>query len=140
MVPLDPLDLQLKFSAWLVKSSATPRDFLASTSAPGHVDDLISLRPDESYFIATHPLNSSSPLKTGEPLDPFFNPTMIEEILEGMTPGRAALWALGIFTAILVFRKIQVSAQLSRLGARAPKIHFRLPYGANCHRLQPYPC
>ncbi|KAJ6171339.1 hypothetical protein N7470_000406, partial [Penicillium chermesinum] len=43
-------------------------------------------------------------------------------------PRRAVLWALGIFTALSVFRKLQVSAQISRLGARAPKISFRYPY------------
>lgn len=54
---------------------------------------------------------------------------MIEELLEGMTPGKAVLWSLGIFTFFCILRKLQASAQIARLGARAPKIHFRLPYG-----------
>lgn len=54
---------------------------------------------------------------------------MIEELLAGMTPGKAVLWSLGIFTLFCIFRKLQASAQIARLGARAPKIHFRLPYG-----------
>ncbi|KAJ5539379.1 hypothetical protein N7513_007711 [Penicillium frequentans] len=53
---------------------------------------------------------------------------MIESLLEGMTPGKATLWLLGLFTFFCVFRKIQASAQIARLGARAPKIGFRLPY------------
>lgn len=54
---------------------------------------------------------------------------MIEALLEGMTPGKAAIWCLGLFTLACTLRMIQVSAQIARLGARAPKIKFRLPYG-----------
>ncbi|KAJ5653071.1 hypothetical protein N7490_000074 [Penicillium lividum] len=53
---------------------------------------------------------------------------MIEYLLEGLTPGKATLWLLGLFTLFCVFRKIQASVQIARLGARAPKISFRLPY------------
>ncbi|KAJ5125981.1 hypothetical protein N7526_008158 [Penicillium atrosanguineum] len=53
---------------------------------------------------------------------------MIEELLESMTPGQAILWSLGIFTVVLMLRRIQTQIQISRLGARAPKISFRLPY------------
>lgn len=54
---------------------------------------------------------------------------MIEELIEGLTPGKAFLWFLAIFTVVCLFRRIQTQAQISRLGARAPKISFRLPYG-----------
>lgn len=54
---------------------------------------------------------------------------MIEEIVGDLTPTRAALWFLGLFTAFCVFRKFQASAQIARLGARAPKVKFHLPYG-----------
>lgn len=54
---------------------------------------------------------------------------MIEGLLMGLTPGRATLWALGLFIAFCVFRTIQAATQISRLGARAPKISFHLPYG-----------
>lgn len=54
---------------------------------------------------------------------------MIEELLSGMTPGKTVLWSLGVFTLFCIFRKLQASAEIARLGARAPKIHFRLPYG-----------
>lgn len=53
---------------------------------------------------------------------------MIEEFLAGMTSGQAILWSLGIFTVLLIFRRIQTQIQISRLGASAPKISFRLPY------------
>lgn len=46
-----------------------------------------------------------------------------------MTPGKAFLWTLAAFALVLIVRKLQVSAEISRLGARAPKISFRLPYG-----------
>lgn len=63
----------------------------------------------------------------------FSTADMIEDLLVGMTPGRATLWALGLFIAFCVFRKLQASAQIARLGARAPKIPFRLPYGTLSH-------
>ncbi|KAJ5619650.1 hypothetical protein N7510_003634 [Penicillium lagena] len=53
---------------------------------------------------------------------------MMEDILMGMTPGRASLWCLGLFVLFCLYRMIQASTQISRLGARAPKIKFRLPY------------
>ncbi|KAJ5796451.1 uncharacterized protein N7518_004991 [Penicillium psychrosexuale] len=53
---------------------------------------------------------------------------MIEDILEKTTFSRASLWLLGLFVAFCVFRKFQASAQIARLGLRAPKIEFRLPY------------
>jgi hypothetical protein len=54
---------------------------------------------------------------------------MIEAVVGDLTPTRAALWFLGLFTAFCVFRKFQASAQIARMGARAPKVKFRLPYG-----------
>ncbi|KAJ5189608.1 Cytochrome P450 [Penicillium cf. griseofulvum] len=53
---------------------------------------------------------------------------MIEDLLAVTTLSRASLWALGLFVAFCVFRKFQASAQIARLGVRAPKIKFRLPY------------
>lgn len=53
---------------------------------------------------------------------------MIEVLLSETSPGRASLWLLGLFVAFCVFRKVQAAAQISRLGSRAPKIQFRLPY------------
>ncbi|CAI7565400.1 hypothetical protein N7533_005714 [Penicillium manginii] len=53
---------------------------------------------------------------------------MIEDLLTGKMPGQAFLWTVSLFVAVLIVRKLQVSAQISRLGARAPKIAFRLPY------------
>jgi hypothetical protein len=55
---------------------------------------------------------------------------MIEELVSNLTPGQAVLYSLGVFFFVCLARKIQVQWQLSRLGARAPKIQFRLPYGA----------
>lgn len=53
---------------------------------------------------------------------------MIQDILSGWTPSRVSLWLLGLFVISCVFRKLQTSAQIARLGSRAPRIHFRLPY------------
>jgi cytochrome P450 len=53
---------------------------------------------------------------------------MIEDLISGTTPSKASLWLLGVFIAFCVFRKFQASAQIARLGTRAPKIGFRLPY------------
>ncbi|KAJ5093240.1 hypothetical protein N7456_009101 [Penicillium angulare] len=53
---------------------------------------------------------------------------MIEALLEDMTPGKAALWLVGLFTFACTLRMLQVSAQIARLGARAPRIKFHLPY------------
>lgn len=53
---------------------------------------------------------------------------MIADMIQGTTPGRAFLSLLGLFIFFCVFRKLQASAQIARLGARAPKIGFRLPY------------
>ncbi|KAJ5959278.1 uncharacterized protein N7479_006428 [Penicillium vulpinum] len=53
---------------------------------------------------------------------------MIEDLLAGTTLSLASLWLLGVFVAFCVFRKLQASAQIARLGVRAPKIRFRLPY------------
>ena len=54
---------------------------------------------------------------------------MIEELVHDLTPGQAALYFIGAFFFVCLARKIQVQWQLSRLGSRAPKIQFRLPYG-----------
>ncbi|KAL2827176.1 cytochrome P450 [Aspergillus cavernicola] len=53
---------------------------------------------------------------------------MIEEFVGKITSGQAALGLLGAFFFACLARKIQVQWQLSRLGARAPKVQFRLPY------------
>jgi cytochrome P450 len=53
---------------------------------------------------------------------------MIEDLLAGTTFSRASVLLLGLFVAFCVFRKFQASAQIARLGVRAPKIGFRLPY------------
>jgi cytochrome P450 len=53
---------------------------------------------------------------------------MIEDLLAGTTPIRTSSWLLGLFVIFCVFRKLQASAQIARLGARAPKIKFHLPY------------
>lgn len=53
----------------------------------------------------------------------------------GKMPGQAFLWTVSLFVAILIVRKLQVSAQISRLGARAPKISFHLPYGTSSVQL-----
>jgi cytochrome P450 len=53
---------------------------------------------------------------------------MIEDVVADLTPGRASLWLFGLFVTFCVFRKFQASARIARLGARAPKISFRLPY------------
>ncbi|KXG47998.1 Cytochrome P450 [Penicillium griseofulvum] len=53
---------------------------------------------------------------------------MIEDLLAVTSLSRASLWALGLFVTFCVFRKFQASAQIARLGVRAPKIKFRLPY------------
>lgn len=57
---------------------------------------------------------------------------MIEAIVGNLSPTRALLWAVGLFTAYCVFRKLQASAQIARQGARAPKVKFYLPYGRLC--------
>lgn len=59
----------------------------------------------------------------------FDNPNMIEELVHDLTPGQAVLYFIGAFFFACLARKIQVQWQLSRLGSRAPKIQFRLPYG-----------
>ncbi|CAI7618550.1 unnamed protein product [Penicillium glandicola] len=53
---------------------------------------------------------------------------MIEGLFAVVTPSRALLYVLGLFVAFCVFRKFQASAQIARLGDRAPKIKFHLPY------------
>ena len=54
---------------------------------------------------------------------------MIEELVNDLTPGQAVLYFIGAFFFACLARKIQVQWQLSRLGARAPKVQFKLPYG-----------
>ncbi|KAJ5835955.1 Cytochrome P450 [Penicillium robsamsonii] len=53
---------------------------------------------------------------------------MIEDLFVGTTLSRVSVWILGLFVAFCVFRKFQASAQIARLGVRAPKIKFCLPY------------
>lgn len=55
---------------------------------------------------------------------------MIEDLLQHMTPGKASLWFLGIFFLACLIRKYQVSAEISRLGTRPPRVFFRIPYGS----------
>lgn len=54
---------------------------------------------------------------------------MIEEILNDLTPDNAWLWLLGLLIVVGIIRKGQVTAEIARLGTRAPKIPFRIPYG-----------
>lgn len=51
------------------------------------------------------------------------------EILYGLTPGKATLWLVGLFFLACLLRKAQVSAEIARIGTRAPRIPFRIPYG-----------
>ncbi|EKV13300.1 Cytochrome P450 alkane hydroxylase, putative [Penicillium digitatum] len=53
---------------------------------------------------------------------------MIEDFLTGMMLSKTSLLLLGLFSAFCVFHKFQASAQIARLGVRAPKIEFHLPY------------
>jgi hypothetical protein len=55
---------------------------------------------------------------------------MIEDFVSNLTPGQAILCLLGSFWLACLVRKYQVRWQISRLGAKAPQIQFRLPYGA----------
>lgn len=55
--------------------------------------------------------------------------SMIENVLYGMTPATASLWLAGIFFVACLLRKAQVSAEIYRLGTRAPMVPFRIPYG-----------
>lgn len=54
---------------------------------------------------------------------------MLEDFLHDLTPGQASLWLLGLFFLACLLRKAQVSAEIARLGTRAPRIPFRIPYG-----------
>ena len=56
--------------------------------------------------------------------------TMIEDLLQHMTPGKASLWFLGVFFLACLVRKYQVSAEIARLGTRPPRVFFRIPYGS----------
>ncbi|KAL4810886.1 cytochrome P450 [Aspergillus unguis] len=53
---------------------------------------------------------------------------LIEELVGNLTPGQAVLYFVAAFFLACLARKAQVQWQLSRLGARAPKVQFRLPY------------
>lgn len=54
---------------------------------------------------------------------------MLEGFIHEMTPGKASLLLLGLFFLACLARKFQVSAEIARLGTRAPRIPFRIPYG-----------
>jgi hypothetical protein len=54
---------------------------------------------------------------------------MIENILETLSPGKAFLGLLAFLTILFWARKLQVSRQVARLGARAPEIPTYLPIG-----------
>jgi hypothetical protein len=61
---------------------------------------------------------------------------MIEDLISGMTPGKATLWFLGLFFVGVLIRKLQVSREVARLGTRAPQVSTLLPYGTfACSRL-----
>ncbi|KAL2810809.1 cytochrome P450 [Aspergillus granulosus] len=53
---------------------------------------------------------------------------MIEDFVSNLTPGQAVLCLLGSFWVACLVRKVQVRWQISKLGARAPQMQFRLPY------------
>lgn len=54
---------------------------------------------------------------------------MLENFLHDLTPGKASLWLVGLFFLACLLRKAQVSAEIARIGTRAPRIPFRIPYG-----------
>lgn len=54
---------------------------------------------------------------------------MLEDTLHDLTPGKASLWLIGLFFLACLLRKAQVSAEIARIGTRAPRIPFRIPYG-----------
>lgn len=54
---------------------------------------------------------------------------MIDNFIQELTPGKASLWLVGLFFLACLVRKFQVSAGIARLGTRAPRIPFRVPYG-----------
>ncbi|RAL01349.1 cytochrome P450 [Aspergillus ibericus CBS 121593] len=53
---------------------------------------------------------------------------MLEILVAQVTPVKASVCLAGIFFLACLLRKVQVSREISRLGARAPRIRFRLPY------------
>ncbi|PWY91819.1 cytochrome P450 alkane hydroxylase [Aspergillus sclerotioniger CBS 115572] len=53
---------------------------------------------------------------------------MLELLVAQMTPVKASVCLAGIFILACLLRKLQVSREISRLGARAPRVRFRLPY------------
>ncbi|GCB20249.1 cytochrome P450 52A13 [Aspergillus awamori] len=53
---------------------------------------------------------------------------MLEYLVGQMSPMKASACLVGIFLIACLVRKIQVSLEVSRLGLRAPRIRFRLPY------------
>lgn len=61
---------------------------------------------------------------------------MIEELLAQMNLGMATLYLLGVFFLACLIRKALVSREISKLGYRAPKVRFRLPYGRLSQRVK----
>ncbi|KAI2879733.1 hypothetical protein CBS76997_10719 [Aspergillus niger] len=53
---------------------------------------------------------------------------MLEYLVGQMSPMKASACLVGIFLIACLVRKFQVSLEVSRLGLRAPRIRFRLPY------------
>lgn len=56
---------------------------------------------------------------------------MLEYLVGQMSPMKASACLVGIFLIACLVRKFQVSLEVSRLGLRAPRIRFRLPYGVS---------
>ncbi|OJJ77565.1 hypothetical protein ASPBRDRAFT_70934 [Aspergillus brasiliensis CBS 101740] len=54
---------------------------------------------------------------------------MLEYLAAQTSPMKASACLVGVFFLACPLRKIQVSLKISRLGLRAPRIRFRLPYG-----------
>ncbi|OOF99165.1 hypothetical protein ASPCADRAFT_127732 [Aspergillus carbonarius ITEM 5010] len=53
---------------------------------------------------------------------------MLELLVAQMTPGKASVCLVGVFIFACLLRKLQVSREISRLGERAPRVRFQLPY------------
>lgn len=54
---------------------------------------------------------------------------MLENLLHDLTPAKASLYIVGLFFLACLLRKAQVAAEIARIGTRAPRIPFRIPYG-----------
>lgn len=54
---------------------------------------------------------------------------MIEDLLQTLFSVRAALTILVLWSVIFFVKKIHVSREIAKLGARAPSLPSRLPIG-----------